>query len=82
MADLVGVSLHRLRHSVATFLVGRGELLRARHRLGHRDPSTTLPNYAHALPLEDGEVADDIDSMLSWPVAPVATRTGVAPGED
>jgi integrase len=64
-ADLVGVSLHRLRHSVATFLVGRGELLRAQHRLGHRDASTTLRNDAHALPLEDGEVADDIDRMLS-----------------
>jgi len=66
-ADLVGVSLHRLRHSVATFLVGRGELLRAQHRLGHRDPSTTLRNYAHALPSEDGEVADDIDVMLGVP---------------
>jgi integrase len=63
-ADLVGVSLHRLRHSVATFLVGRGEILRAQQRLGHRDASTTLRNYAHALPLEDGEVADDIDVML------------------
>jgi hypothetical protein len=36
---------------VATFLVGRGEILRAQHRLGHSDPSTTLRNYAHALPL-------------------------------
>ena len=69
-ADLVGVSLHRLRHSVATFLVGRGEILRAQHRLGHRDPSTTLRNYAHALPLEDGEVADDIDVMLSGDLVP------------
>jgi len=68
-ADLVGVSLHRLRHSVATFLVGRGELLRAQQRLGHRDASTTLRNYAHALPLEDGEVSDDIDVMLG--AAPV-----------
>jgi hypothetical protein len=72
-ADLVGVSLHRLRHSVATFLVGRGELLRAQHRLGHRDPSTTLRNYAHALPLEDGEVADDIDIMLQGDVIPSPT---------
>jgi integrase len=63
-ADLPGVTLHRLRQSVATFLVGRGELLPAQHRLGHRDASTTLRNYAHALPLEDGTVADDIDSML------------------
>ena len=47
------VSLHRLRHGVATFLVDRGEILKAQYRLGHRDPSTTLRNYAHALPLED-----------------------------
>jgi integrase len=63
-AGLPGVSLHRLRHTVATFLVGRGELLRAQQRLGHRDASTTLRNYAHAMPLEDQAVADDIDEML------------------
>jgi hypothetical protein len=57
---------------VATFLVGRGEILRAQHRLGHRDPSTTLRKYAHALPLEDGEVADDIDIMLRGDVIPSA----------
>lgn len=66
-AGVPGASLHRLRHSVATFLVGRGELLRAQQRLGHRDPSTTLRNYAHALPLEDEEVADDIDELLLLP---------------
>ena len=63
-AGVQGASLHRLRHSVATFLVGRGELLRAQQRLGHRDPSTTLRNYAHAMPLEDETVADDIDELL------------------
>ena len=63
-AEVPGATLHRLRHSVATFLVGRGELLRAQQRLGHRDPSTTLRNYAHAMPLEDEAVADDIDQML------------------
>ncbi len=70
-AEVPGASLHRLRHSVATFLVGRGELLRAQQRLGHRDPSTTLRNYAHALPLEDETVADDIDEMLG-----AASRVG------
>ena len=65
LAGVEGASLHRLRHSVATFLVGRGELLRAQQRLGHRDPSTTLRNYAHAMPLEDETVADDIDELLS-----------------
>ncbi len=64
-AEVPEASLHRLRHSVATFLVGRGELLRAQQRLGHRDPSTTLRNYAHAMPLEDETVADDIDELLS-----------------
>ena len=63
-AGLPGVSLHRLRHTVATFLVGRGDLLRAQQRLGHRDASTTLRNYAHALPLEDLDAADGIDEML------------------
>ena len=63
-AGLPGASLHRLRHTVATFLVGGGELLRAQQRLGHRDASTTLRNYAHALPLEDQGVADDIVEML------------------
>ena len=66
-AEIPGATLHRLRHSVATFLVGRGELLRAQQRLGHRDPSTTLRNYAHAMPLEDETVADDIDEMLGAP---------------
>jgi integrase len=63
-AGLPGVTPHRLRHTVATFLVGRGELLRAQQRLGHRDASTTLRNYAHALPLEDLEAADGIDATL------------------
>jgi integrase len=49
---------------VATYLVGRGDLLQAQYRLGHRDASTTLRNYAHAMPLEDQVIADDIDEML------------------
>jgi integrase len=61
---LEGVSLHRLRHTVATYLVGRGDLLLAQHWLGHRDTSTTLRVYAHAMPLEDEAVADDIGKML------------------
>jgi len=56
-----------------------GELLRARHRLGHRDASTTLRNYAHGLPLEDGNVADDIDLMLGAPPVSDALATGESP---
>jgi integrase len=77
-AGLYGVSLHRLRHTVATYLVGRGDLLQAQYRLGHRDASTTW-NYAHAMPLEDQAIADDIDEMLGsigshvWRLPPAST---------
>lgn len=63
-ADVEGASLHRLRHSVATFLVARGEILQAQARLGHADASTTLREYAYALPLADGDIADRIDRHL------------------
>jgi integrase len=39
------VTLHRLRHTVATVLVGQGDILQAQHRLGHRDAATTLRIY-------------------------------------
>ncbi len=64
-AGVPNVTLHRLRHSVATFLVDRGEILKAQQRLGHRDASTTLRNYAHAIPLDDEGVADSIDALLA-----------------
>jgi integrase len=60
----VAASLHRLRHNVATFLVARGEILQAQARLGHADAATTMREYAYALPLSDGEVADAIDVHL------------------
>jgi len=63
-AGVRGASLHRLRHNVATFLVARGEILQAQARLGHADASTTLREYAYALPLTDQNVADAIDRHL------------------
>ena len=63
-----GASLHRLRHSVATFLVARGEILQAQARLGHADAATTLREYAYALPLTDCDVADRIDRHLDGTV--------------
>jgi hypothetical protein len=63
-AGVPGASLHRLRHSVATFLVARGEILQAQARLGHADAATTLREYAYALPLTDQNVADALDSHL------------------
>ena len=66
-AGLPEASLHRLRHSVATFLVSRGQVLQAQARLGHADAATTLREYAYALPLTDGPVADALDSHLNTP---------------
>ena len=63
-AAVSGASLHRLRHNVATYLVSEGEILQAQARLGHADASTTLREYAYALPLTDTEVADAIDRHL------------------
>lgn len=57
------VCLHRLRHTVATVLVGRGEILAAQARLGHRDASTTLRIYSHALPLHDADTAARLDQL-------------------
>lgn len=68
LRDRAGVEtamLHGLRHSVATFLVGRGQLLKAQARLGHRDASTTLRHYAHAIPLDDLDVAEAIEALLA-----------------
>ena len=64
-AGLPDAALHRLRHSVATHLVGEGKILKAQARLGHRDPATTLRHYAHAVPLDDEDVADALDEMLN-----------------
>lgn len=71
-AGVPTASLHRFRHSVATFLVGRGEVLQAQARLGHADPSTTLREYAYALPGTDGDVADAIDRHLDEGIAECA----------
>lgn len=58
-------ALHRLRHGVATHLVDAGKLFKAQARLGHRDPSTTLRHYSHAVPLNDDDIADELDALLN-----------------
>jgi len=64
-AGVPAATLHRFRHSVATQLVADGKILKAQARLGHRDPATTLRHYAHATPLDDLDIADDIDQSLN-----------------
>jgi integrase len=46
-------------------LVDQGRLLKAQARLGHRDPATTLRHYSHATPLDDTDVADELDRPLN-----------------
>jgi integrase len=57
------VTLHRLRHTVATTLVSQGDILQAQYRLGHRDAATTLRIYSHVLPLTDHDVAATLDAL-------------------
>ncbi|HKS46378.1 MAG TPA: tyrosine-type recombinase/integrase [Amycolatopsis sp.] len=57
--------LHRFRHTVGTYLVSQGKILKASARLRHRDPSTTMRNYVDVLPLDDEDVADDLDRLFN-----------------
>ncbi len=66
-ADIPGACLHRIRHTMGTYLVEQGEILKAAGRCGHRDSATTLRNYAHALPLDDEDVADLLDTLYQTP---------------
>lgn len=66
--DRAGVpeaSLHRFRHAVATAVVEDGKIVKAQARLGHRDAATALRHYAHATPVDDLDVADDLDRRLN-----------------
>ncbi|WP_410562300.1 tyrosine-type recombinase/integrase [Amycolatopsis sp. cmx-4-61] len=66
-AELPDATLHRLRHTVGTHLVAQGKILKAAARQRHRDPSTTLRNYADALPLDDEGAADELDILFNGP---------------
>jgi len=57
------VTLHRLRHTVATILVSQGDILQAQYRLGHRDAATTLRIYSHVLPLTDQDAAATLEEL-------------------
>jgi integrase len=59
-AGVPGASLHRLRHTVGTYLISQGKILEASQRLRHRDLTTTLREYGHALPMHDEDVADGL----------------------
>ncbi len=68
------VTLHRLRHSAATNLVSRGDILHAQSRLGHADAATTLRVYSHAMPLTDADAAAVLEKWYLWQAAPIRRR--------
>jgi hypothetical protein len=47
--------------------LGHGRLLKAQARLGHCELATTLRDYSHAIPLDDCDVADELDRLLNDP---------------
>jgi integrase len=62
-----GVRLHDLRHYVATNLgAGGTPIATISSRLGHRDRSTTLNIYQHALPAQDHQAAELLGSLLDF----------------
>lgn len=62
----VDTHLHALRHFAATQMIGGGTGVRTvAGRLGHKDASTTLRVYSHALPERDREAAGLLGRALS-----------------
>jgi len=58
-------TLHELRHTHATFLLSSGmNIVEVSARLGHKDVSTTLRNYAHALPGGGRALADTFGEIM------------------
>lgn len=49
-------------------LEDEGKLLKVQARLGHSDPSTTFRHYSHATPLDDEDIADELDAVLNGAV--------------
>jgi integrase len=61
-----GCTLHWLRHSHATILLNAAiPLTVIAERLGHSDPSVTLKSYAHAMPSQQAEAAQVMDTVMS-----------------
>jgi len=70
---LQGVRLHDLRHFVATVLGDGGvPIAMISTRLGHRDLSTTLNLYTHAVPATDQRAAAYLGSLLAGNLPPAA----------
>ncbi|MGN0169435.1 MAG: site-specific integrase [Lachnospiraceae bacterium] len=61
---LPDISLHGLRHTMATLLIGEGmEISTVSGRLGHADISTTLDIYTHFLKDHDKTASDTLEKF-------------------
>jgi integrase len=66
-AGLVGVHLHTLRHSAASFLLAAGTHTKVvQEHLGHSSYSITADIYSHVAPAQAREAADRLDEALQW----------------
>lgn len=59
------ISLHRVRHTVATSLVAMGELDVARRRLRHSRLDTTLRHYTDTTDVNGRHAADDLEDLYA-----------------
>lgn len=58
--------LHDLRHTHATHLLTRGVPVHVvASRLGHSSPTITLQTYAHVLPRDDVQAAEQVGALLA-----------------
>lgn len=66
-AGLVGVHLHTLRHSAASFLLAAGTHTKVvQEHLGHSSYAITADIYSHVSPAQQREAADRLDEALRW----------------
>lgn len=64
--NLPDLTVHGLRHTNATLLIGQGVDVRTiSNRLGHARTSTTTDIYSHALKRPDKEVAEKLDKLFN-----------------
>ena len=64
-AGLDEFHIHSMRHTHATMLISRGvDIKTVQTRLGHSSAVMTLDVYSHAVPRNDQDAANDLDSLV------------------
>jgi integrase len=65
-ANLKHITMHSLRHSFATTLIGCGASIKAvQSALGHSSATMTLDTYSHLMSSDLGDAASRADALLS-----------------